>query len=427
MMKYISISECFNDNYKGQTVNIRGWIHRLRRGKENMFLTLRDSTGLIQCVYPIKSEYENITRESSVTLKGKLKKDDRSPGGFEIEGDSIETVGPSDNYPISKDFSVEFLNNVRHLWNRSTKMQNIFKVRSQILSSAREWFDQNGWYETSPPMLNRSACEGGSTLFETKYFDEPDPAYLSQSAQLYLESLIFSLEKVWSLTPSFRAEKSKTPRHLAEFWHLEGEKAWADFGEIMHDEENLITYIVNSVADKKYKELEALKVNPRSLEKIHTPFERISYSEAINILNNKGFDLKFGDDLGTVEERELTLDRDNPILVFNYPTISKPFYTKINPEDNNTVLSADILAPKGFGEIMTGGQREDNLQSLIERISKDGLKVNDYSWYLDLRRYGSVPHSGFGFGIERIIKWVCNLEHIRDTIPYPRTMIRSYP
>jgi asparaginyl-tRNA synthetase len=299
------------------------------------------------------------------------------------------------------------------------------KVRSEVLRSAREWFDNHGWYETSPPIINKSACEGGSTLFEMKYFD--DKAYLSQSAQLYLEAIIYSVENAWSLTPSFRAEKSKTPRHLAEYWHLEGEQAWARFDDILAVEENLISYIANNVADRKSKELEALGRNPYDLQKVVPPFERIPYAEVINILQHKGKDIKFGDDLGADDERDLTQDFEKPIFIYGCPTVIKPFYTKINPKDETMVLSADMIAPKGFGEISTGGQREENLDVLINRIIKDGFDPKDYSWYLDTRKYGSVPHSGFGFGVERLIRWMCNLEHIRDTIPFPRTMVRSYP
>jgi len=424
-MEYKQISYCFKEISDMEDINIRGWIHRLRKQKDNIFLTLRDSTGLIQCVLPRNEEYDKITVESSVELSGKVVPDERSPGGYELRGESMKIVGLAENYPIRKDFSTEFLNDVRHLWNRSTRMQNINKVRHELLKSAREWFDNSGWYEVSPPILNKSACEGGSTLFEVNYFD--DKAFLSQSAQLYLEAMIYTLEDVWSLTPSFRAEKSKTPRHLAEYWHLEGEKAWTNFDEILTVEEQLISHISNNVAERRYKELEALGRDPEDLKKITVPFEKIPYKEVIKFLQKKGKNIQFGDDLGTDEERLLTIDRDKPIFIYGCPRKIKPFYTKIDSKDEKMVLSADMIAPKGFGEISTGGQREENLENIVDRLKEEGFNPTDYAWYLDLRRYGSVPHSGFGFGVERLVKWMCNLEHIRDTIPFPRTMKRAYP
>lgn len=424
-MTYDKIDDCFSNPKGNKNYALHGWVHRLRKQKNNIFLSLRDSTGIIQVVLPYQKEYDNLTVESSIEISGKLIKDERSPGGYELHGDNMTVVGLAENYPIRKDFSTEFLNDVRHLWNRSRKMTAIMKVRSEITRSAREWFDKNHWYETAPPIINRSACEGGSTLFELKYFD--DNAYLSQSAQLYLESLIYSLENVWSLTPSFRAEKSKTPRHLAEYWHLEGEKAWAKFDDILVVEEQIISYIANTVADRRFEELEFLKRNPNDLKKITDPFERIPYADVIKFLQQKGKDIKFGDDLGADDEKALTEDSEKPVFIYGCPKSIKPFYTKINPQDETMVLSADMIAPRGFGEISTGGQREENLDILTERIIADGFNPKDYSWYLDLRKYGSVPHSGFGFGIERLVRWMCNLEHIRDTIPYPRTMTRSYP
>lgn len=424
-MRYKSISYCFQDEKQDENVNLRGWVHRLRKQKDNIFLTLRDSTGIIQCILPRTEEYNRVTIESSVELSGVIKKDERSPGGYELSADNMTIIGLSENYPIRKDFSTEFLNDVRHLWNRSTKMTNIMKVRSEIMRSAREWFDKNEWYETSPPIFNKSACEGGTTLFEVGYFD--DKLFLSQSAQLYLEALTYSLEKVWSLTPSFRAEKSKTPRHLTEFWHLEGEKAWANFDDILTVEEQLIAYICNNVAERSYKELEQLKRKPEDLKKVNAPFDRVSYAEVIKFLQKKGSPIKFGDNLGTEEERLLTIDSDKPLFTCGCPKEIKPFYTKIDPIDEQMVLSADMIAPKGYGEISTGGQREDNLENIIQRLKEEGFNPNDYSWYLDLRRYGSVPHAGFGFGIERLVRWICNLEHIRDTIPFPRTITRAYP
>ncbi len=254
-----------------------------------------------------------------------------------------------------------------------------------------------------------------------------DTAFLSQSAQLYLESMVYALEKVWSLTPSFRAEKSKTPRHLAEYWHLEGEAAWTDFDSILEVEEQLISHVVQTVVDQRYRELEAIGQDPAVLEDVIPPFPRMPYRDVITFLQSKGLPIDFGDDLGTEEERVLTLDSGKSVIIYGCPKVIKPFYTKIDPDDETMVLSADMIAPRGFGEISTGGQREEDLGVIIERIEEEGFDPKDYGWYLDLRRYGSVPHSGFGFGVERLLRWICNLDHIRDTIPFPRTMTRAYP
>ena len=422
---YTKITSLFDNSLLDKEVSTRGWVYRIRKQKDYTFITLRDSSGIIQTVFSTTQETEKLTMESSVELSGLVKKDGRSPGGYELQGKTITPYHISEDFPIRKDFSTEFLNDVRHLWNRSQKLTTVMKLKAATLKYARDWFNQNGWYETTPPIINKSACEGGSTLFEVNYFDEK--AYLSQSAQLYLESLIYSLEKVWSLTPSFRAEKSKTPRHLAEYWHLEGELAWGKFDDILQVEEQLVSYVCKNLAEKNYKELEFLKRNPENIKKVEAPFERIPYADVISFLNKKGCAIKFGDDLGTEEERLLTKDSDKPVFIYGAPISIKPFYTKRDPSDERMVLSADLIAPRGFGEITTGGQREENLESIVERIKKEGFNPVDYSWYLDLRRYGSVPHSGFGLGIERFVRWLCNLNHIRDAIPFPRTMKRAYP
>ena len=425
-MSYKPINYCFSEGKEGESVNLRGWVHRLRIQKNNVFLTLRDSSGIIQCILPNTPENSKVTMESSIELQGSLKKDLRSPGGYELHGDAMNIVGRAENYPLATgNFSQELLNDQRHLWNRSTKMTAIMKVKAEIMKAGREWFNTSGWYEVTPPIVNKSACEGGSTLFELKFFD--DKAYLSQSAQLYLESLIYSLENVWSITPSFRAEKSKTSRHLAEYWHLEGERAWATFDDILSVEEQLITYISNTVAERRAKELQVLGRNPDDLKKVQVPFERIPYAEVIKFLQSKGKNIQLGDDLGTDEERLLTIDSDKPVFIYGAPIAIKPFYAKADPIDPTMALSADKIAPRGLGEISTGGQREEDLEEIVRRIKKENFDPKDYSWYLDLRRYGSVPHSGFGFGLERLTRWICNLEHIRDAIPFPRSMARSYP
>ncbi|RLG88262.1 MAG: asparagine--tRNA ligase, partial [Thermoprotei archaeon] len=335
-------------------------------------------------------------------------------------------------YSISEPFvlrgieDVDFLLDNRHLWIRSRKLTAVMKVKHTVLEAAREWLIENGWWEVTPPILTASACEGGATLFEVKYFEKK--AYLSQSAQLYLEALIFPLGKVWSLTPSFRAEKSRTRRHLAEYWHLELEAAWFDMEDMMKVAEELISYIVARVLEERLKELEFLKRDVSKLETaLHTPYPRITYTEAIERLKKKGFSIEWGEDLGADEERALTEDFNKPFFVTHFPKKIKAFYMKLDPSNPNVVLGFDLLAPEGYGEIIGGSQREDDYDKLIKRIDEENMNPDDYKWYLDLRRYGSVPHSGFGLGIERMVMWLCGLEHIRDAIPFPRFRGRIYP
>ena len=367
---YKQISEIFSDDFVGKEVFLKGWVYRLRKQKENSFITLRDgSFDVIQAVLPTTQKLEELTRESSINISGILEKDDRAPGGYELKVRDLEIIHSSEDFPIQKDFSTEFLNDVRHLWLRSRKLQSVMKVKSATLKYAREYFDQINWIETNPPILNRSACEGGSTLFKVEYFDEE--AFLSQSGQLYLEALIYSLEKVWSLTPSFRAEKSKTPRHLAEYWHLEGEAAWHNLDDILKVEEGLIKNVAYNLSQNQHKELELLGRNPKDLSDIKTPFDKIPYGKVIAFLNKQGNFIKFGDDLGTDDERKLTEGSKQPIFIYGAPMSIKPFYVKINPDDQNMGLSADLLAPEGYGELTTGGQREDNLDSIVRRIKQE--------------------------------------------------------
>lgn len=420
------INEILSESYVGKEIKLQGWVYRLRKQKDNIFIILRDgSFDVIQAIAQSNKDLEKLTRESSVEISGILEKDDRAPGGYELRANKVEITHCSEEFPIQKDYSTEHLEKNRHLWLRSRKLQNVMKIKSAAMRYARDFFDQKGWTETTPPIINRSACEGGATLFEMSYFGEK--AYLSQSAQLYLEALIFSLGEVWSLTPSFRAEKSKTPRHLAEYWHLEGEAARYNFDDILGLEEELVTHIAHNLAKKQFRELELLGRNPADLLEIKIPFDRITYEEAIAFLNKQGNPIQFGNDLGTDDERKLTENSKQPRFLYGAPINIKPFYTKINPANPGMVLSADLIAPEGFGEITTGGQREEDLDSLVSRIKKDGFNPEDYSWYLDLRKYGSVPHSGFGLGIERIVRWICKLDHIRDAIPFPRTMKRAFP
>lgn len=425
-----------SDSFSGKEVTIRGWVHRLRKQKERAFILLRDDRGgVIQCVFPA-DRVADLTIESSVEVTGTVSKDERAPeGGYEIKGSQIKAYNIAQEYPIGEYQSDELLLDKRHLALRTRKMIAIAKIRASVLNFGRRWFVENGWMEVTAPTIVKGAVEGGSTLFKLRYFDQD--AYLSQSAQLYLEAMIFSLGPVWSLTPSFRAEKSRTVRHLAEFSHLEAEAPWVALEDILKTEEQLVSYVIQNTVKERAEELAFLKRDVSDLEKVEPPFERLPYEKAIDLLRSKGFqvaeddgsrrDIRFGDDLSIDSERELTKDADKPVFVVGYPIAVKPFYVKEDPQRPGVGLTADMLAPRGFGEITSGGQREDSIDSIISRMKKENLKPEDYEWYLDLRRYGSVPHGGFGLGIERLVRWITNVEDIKDTVLFPRTMSRVEP
>ena len=425
--------EVMDPKFIGKEVMLRGWVHRKRHLGSKIFLVLRDSSGIIQCLISEDKvdketweQAEKITRESSFIVRGIVRKDERAPGGYEIEVKWLKIVGLSDVFPIRGGEGVDYLLDNRHLWIRSTRLTAIMKIKHSALKAAREYLLSNGWWEVTPPIITSSAVEGGATLFELKYFDKK--AYLSQSAQLYLEVLIFSLEKVWSLTPSFRAEKSRTRRHLAEYWHLELEAAWYHMNDMMKVAEELVAYIVENVLRERKDELQLLKRDTKILEKsIETPYPRITYDKAIEILQSKGFNIKWGDDLGADEERALTEEFEQPFFITHFPKQIKAFYMKLDPNRPDVVLGFDMLAPEGYGEIIGGSEREDDYEKLLKRIIEFGLNPDDYKWYLDLRRYGSVPHSGFGLGIERLVMWIAGIDHIRDAIPFPRFRERVYP
>ncbi len=434
---YLRTKDVKSQDFVGKEVTIRGWVHRLRKQKENAFVLVRDDRGgVIQCVFPAEKA-AGLTIESSLEVAGTVSQDSRAPeGGFEIKGKTLKTfnIAPPD-YPIGEYQSDELLLDKRHLTLRTRKMIAIAKIRSSVLHYGRRWFVENGWMEVTAPTIVKGAVEGGSTLFKLKYFDEE--AYLSQSAQLYLEAMIFSLGPVWSLTPSFRAERSRTVRHLAEFSHLEAEAPWVTLEDILSTEEQLVSYIIQNTITERAEELEFLKRDVSDLKKVQPPFERMPYDKAIDTLRSRGFqvvqedgsrrDIQFGDDLSIDSERELTKDADKPIFVVGYPIAVKPFYVKEDPERQGVGLTADMLAPRGFGEITSGGLREDDMASIVNRIKKEGLNPDAYDWYLDLRKYGSVPHGGFGLGIERLIRWITNVEDIKDTVLFPRTMSRVTP
>ena len=423
----------------GKSVTIRGWVYRLRKQKENTFVAVRDDRGgIIQSVFPTNNVPANLTIESSVQVTGVLQKDERAPeGGYEIKGNNLHVYNIADaDYPIGEFQSVELLLDNRHLSLRARRMIAIAKIRSSVLKFARNWLITNDWIEITAPVIVKGAVEGGSTLFKVKYFNN-DYAYLSQSAQLYLEAMIFSLGPVWSLTPSFRAENSRTVRHLSEFTHLEAEAPWVELEDILKVQEQLISNIVEHVITERQEDFSMLKRDISALKNIRPPFERVSYEKAIDSLRSQDFTIvdengksrriELGDDLNIDSERELTKNISKPIFVVGYPITVKPFYVKEDPQNKGYGLAADMLAPDGFGEITSGGIREDDRISITKRMEQEGLDINSYQWYLDLRRYGSVPHGGFGLGIERLIRWITRIDDIKDTILFPRTMSRVSP
>lgn len=428
----LTIRQALSRDRIGQKVALRGWIYRTRSSGGIVFVVLRDATGIMQVTVKKGSlpdgEFEDATKagiESSVVVEGEVAEDRRAPGGLELRASRFHVVGFAEPFPITEYQSTELLLDQRHLWIRSREQNAVAKVKAALLRGARDWFHANDYVEVTPPIITAVAPEDSTTLFQVKYFDRI--AYLSQSAQFYLESLIFSLEKVYSLTPSFRAEKSRTPRHLAEYWHLEMEAAWLTNEDNMKVQEELVTAMLSQAVQECSPELELLKRDPKSLKKIEPPFDRMKYEEAMEYLQKKGHGVSWGSDLGAVEERELTIDRELPLFIVNYPKELKPFYMKENPEDPRTYKNSDLLAPEGYGEIIGGSERETDNAKMIAWLEEKGENLDNYKWYLDLRRYGSVPHSGFGLGIERIVTWVCKLEHIRDATPYPRTVARVYP
>jgi len=413
---------------EGAKVAVRGWVYRFRDLGEKVFLVVRDSTGIVQVVFTGEAakRAREADVEASVVVHGAVRSDSRAPGGKEIVGESVEVVGASRNFPIAKDLSREFLLDVRHLWVRSRRMQAALKIRHTVFGALHEYFRKNGYYEVQAPMFITAAVEGGATLFPVKYVDG-STVYLTQSSQFYLEALIYSLEKVYTIAPSFRAERSRTRRHLTEFWHCEAEIAWAGLEDMMRVEEELVWYVVERVLESNQDELKLLGRSTEPLERCKPPFYRVSYDEALEILERKGFHVAWGEDLGADEERALVEEFDKPVFVHRYPEKAKAFYHKSDPARPEVTLSADLLAPEGYGEIIGGGERIERLDELLEKIRRFGLREEDYEWYVDLRRYGSVPHAGFGLGVDRLVMWVAGLDHIVDAVAFPRTIRRVYP
>lgn len=430
-MKFITIEEALKKG-KGKA-SIRGWIYRERKQKEMIFLVIRDSTDIIQCIIKKDKldpkEWEAASKlliESSIELEGTLKQDKRAPTGYELQISKLHVVGYAEKYPITKDQSPELLLDYRHLWLRSRKMTAILKIRSAVFGAIHEYFRKQGFYEFQSPIFQSTQCEGGSTLFKVDYFGKP--IYLAQTWQLYAEAGIFSLDKIYCIAPSFRAEKSKTSRHLTEYWHAEMEIAWDGFDKMIDHGEELIKHVLQTVLKKHKKELKILGRDIKKLEPtIKKKFIRMTYDEAIKILKEKlHYKIDWGKDLRTIEEDKLTSLYDAPIIVTHYPKQIKAFYMK-EAKDPKLVLGTDFLLPEGYGEVIGGSERESDQEEIIKRLKEQGEKPEDYDWYMDLRKYGSVPHAGFGLGVERLIAWICGLDSIKDAITFPRTMLRTTP
>lgn len=413
--------------FDGQSVTVHGWVYNKRSSGKIKFLLLRDGTGLMQgvlvkgeCDEASFEEFEKLTQESAVIVTGKLRKEPRSPGGYELGVSKLQIHSVAEPYPISpKEHGVEFLMENRHLWVRSSKQHAALRVRWEIIRSIRDFFDSQGFVLFDAPILTPSACEGTSTLFSTPYFDQK--AYLTQSGQLYGEVGAMAFGKIYVFGPTFRAEKSKTRKHLTEFWMVEPEVAWNNLDDNMQLAETFVEFIVQRVLERRSAELKTLERDLSKLEKIKAPFPRVRYDEALKILEKAGVGVPFGEDFGAPQETALGEAFDGrPVFVHRFPHEIKAFYFKRDPDDERFAMGCDLIAPDGYGEIIGGGQREESADVLFKRIEEHGLQQKDYKWYLDLRRYGSVPHSGFGLGVERTVAWICGLEHVRETIPFPR-------
>lgn len=420
--------------FAGKEVLLKGWLYSRRSSGKLHFLQLRDGTGIIQCVMFVKEVPEetfkladHITQESSIMVSGVVREDKRSPLGFELGVTGLEVVhmAPAD-YPIApKEHGVAFLMENRHLWLRSSRQLAIMNIRAEIVSSVRDYFNSNGFLLVDAPVFTPAACEGTSTLFEVDYFDEK--AFLTQSGQLYMEAAAMAFGKVYCFGPTFRAEKSKTRRHLTEFWMVEPEMAFCDLMQDMNVAEDFIEYIVGRVLKNRAAELKTLERDTAPLERVKKPFPRITYDEAISLLQKDNNPAKWGDDFGGDEETVISKNFDRPVMIHRYPAACKAFYMKNDPENPKLALCVDVIAPEGYGEIIGGGQREDDLETMLAKIKAHNLPQEAFGWYLDLRKYGSVPHAGFGLGIERTVSWICGLHHVRETIPFARMMDKIWP
>jgi asparaginyl-tRNA synthetase len=420
--------------YTGQAVTLRGWLHNRRSSGKIHFLTLRDGTGFIQCVMSKAAvgddafaRADHLSQESAITITGTARADARAPGGFELDVSHLDVVSEAQNYPITpKEHGVDYLMDRRHLWIRAPRQQAILRVRHEVISAVRDFFNDRGFILADTPIFTPAACEGTTTLFPVQYFDD-ETAYLTQSGQLYNEANAMALGRTYCFGPTFRAEKSKTRRHLTEFWMVEPEVAYATLDDVMDLAEGLVVYVVGRVLERRQKELKVLERDTSKLERVQAPFPRISYDEAAEMLKKKGLPFEWGGDFGAPDETAISEEFDRPVCVHRYPSAIKAFYMKPDPLRPDVALCVDVLAPEGYGEIIGGGQRIDDYDLLVERIKAHNLPQEAFEWYLDLRRYGSVPHGGFGMGIERVVTWICGIDHLREAIPYPRMLYRIYP
>ena len=420
-------------DHASAVVTLQGWVETTRGHGKVAFVVARDGTGTVQCVLVRDSVdgatwelYESLNQEALVSIKGKVKEDVRAPGGYEIEIHDLELIASADDYPIQrKEHGVDFLLDHRHLWLRSAQQRAVLRGRAEVSQAINAFFYTREFVRIDTPILTGAIGEHAGTLFKTDYFD--DTAYLAQTGQLYVEAACPAFKKVYCFGPTFRAEKSKTRRHLTEFWMVEPEVAFADSDDNMRLQEDFVSYLVERALERCSEELQVLERETSKLEGIRPPFPRISYTDALEVLKEKGSNTEWGTDLGATDEAALMEDRDLPLFVYNYPKGAKAFYMKENPDDSSTVLCNDLLAPEGYGEIIGGSQREDDLDRLMARIREEDLPEQAYAWYLDLRRYGSFPHSGFGLGLERTVAWITGRHHIREMIPFPRLMNRLYP
>ncbi len=424
-------------HHEGQRVGIQGWLYNLRKSGKIVFPLIRDGSGLMQCV-AVKSnlpeelfnELKNLTQESSLTVTGTVRAEGRAIGGYELDVDSaqiVQRVSEEHPYPITpKEHGVDFLMDHRHLWLRSRKQHAAIQVRHEIVKAIRDYFDSHGFTLVDTPIFTPAACEGTTTLFEVDYFED-EKVYLTQSGQLYNEANAMAFGKVYCFGPTFRAEKSKTRRHLTEFWMVEPEMAYADLEEVKRVAEELMVYCVSRVLENRREQLQVLERDTSKLEAIKAPFPRMSYDEAVKILQSKGSEIQWGSDFGNTDETLLTQDFDRPVMVDRYPSAIKAFYFQPDENRPEVALGVDVIAPEGYGEIVGGGQRIHDLQLLEQRLKEHNLPPEAFNWYLDLRRFGTVPHGGFGMGVERFVAWMCGLEHVRETIPYPRMLYRTRP
>ncbi len=419
--------------HEGASVLVRGWVQTVRTHGKVGFVVVRDGTGIVQCVVVQKqvgeeiwARFQSLTQETSVYVTGSVRADARAPGGYELTLEDLEIVGSSEEYPIQpKEHGVDFLLDHRHLWLRSQQQRAIMRVRNEVEQAIHDFFYDRGFTRIDTPILTGAIGEGGAGLFEVDYFD--DQAYLAQTGQLYGEAAAAALGKIYCFGPTFRAEKSKTRRHLTEFWMVEPEVAWNDNDDNMELQEQFVSYIVERALERCAEDLKVLERDTSKLESVKLPFPRVDYTEAVKILQEQGNKIQWGDDLGAPDETVIGAMHDRPVFIVNYPKAAKAFYMKENPADPRTVLCNDLIAPEGYGEIIGGSQREDDHDRLLERIREEGLPEESYRWYLDLRKYGTFPHSGFGLGIERTVAWITGRPHIREMIPFPRMLNRIYP